>query len=203
MTYNPDIHHRRSIRLKDYDYAQAGAYFVTICVWQRECLFGDIVDGEMHLNDAGRVVDTVWCELPARFSHVSLDEYVIMPNHFHAIILLNDTVGAIPTGRPGFTIPTGRPNINCADGQGHGRPVGIAPTGPLSGSIGALMAQFKSNVTKRLNKFRTNPGDPVWQRNYFERVIRNETELAKAREYIINNPLKWELDKENPVNLKP
>jgi len=197
MTYNPDIHHRRSIRLRDYDYSSTGAYFVTICTWQRECLFGNIIDGEMQLNDAGRVVDAVWCTLPERFSHVSLDEYVIMPNHFHAIILLADTVGAIPTGRPDVSIPTGRPDVDSADK--HGRAVGVAPTGPVSGSIGAIMAQFKSNVTKRSNPIRNNPGCPVWQRNYYERVIRNDDELARAREYIVNNPLKWDMDKENPV----
>ncbi len=190
MTYNPDIHHRRYIRLKEYDYSCAGAYFVTICAWQRECLFGDIVDGEMLLSDCGWAVDTVWCELPERFKHVSLDEYVIMPNHFHGIILLADTVGALPAGRP---------DGNCADKQG--RAVGVAPTGPVSGSIGAIMAQFKSNVTKRINIIRDNTGCTVWQRNYYERVIRNDDELARAREYIVNNPFKWDLDQENPAYL--
>lgn len=127
--------------------------------------------------------------MPERFNHVLLDEYVIMPNHFHGIILLTDTVGAIPAGRP---------MIDCADIRG--RAVGVAPTGPVSGSIGAIMAQFKSNVTKRLNTFRDKPGCPVWQRNFYERVIRNDEELSHAREYIVNNPLKWALDKENPVN---
>jgi REP element-mobilizing transposase RayT len=189
MTYNPDIHHRHSIRLKDYDYSQAGAYFVTICAWQRECLFGEIVDGVMILNDVGRIVETVWCHLPEQFKNATLDEYVIMPNHFHGIIFLSDSVGATPSARPDTQMS-----------EKDGRPVGIAPTGPLPGSIGAVMAQFKSNVTKRINKFRNNPGCPVWQRNYYERVIRNEDELSRAREYIVNNPMKWELDKENPVN---
>lgn len=188
MSYNPDIHHRRSIRLKGYDYSSDGAYFVTICAWQRECLFGDIVNGEMQLNDYGLAVDAVWCDLPERFNHVSLDEYVIMPNHFHGIILLTDTVGAIPTGRP---------IVDYADKGG--RAVGVAPTGPVSGSIAAIMAQFKSNVTKRLNSFRNNPGCPVWQRNYYERVIRNDNELARAREYIHNNPMRWEIDENNPA----
>ncbi len=188
MTYNPDIHHRHSIRLRDYYYSQAGAYFVTICAWQRECLFGEIEHGKMVLNDSGGIVETVWCQLPEHFKGINLDEYTIMPNHFHGIIFLFDNVGAMPTARPEAQIAE------------NGRPVGIAPTGPLSGSIGAIMAQFKSNVTKRINKFRNNPGCPVWQKNYYERVIRNENELSRAREYIVNNPMKWELDKENPVN---
>lgn len=141
----------------------------------------------MLLNDIGVVVDMIWSNLPERFNHVVLDEYVVMPNHLHGIIFLHGNVGAIPTGRPDF---------DCSDRQG--RAAGVAPTGPLSGSIGAILAQFKSVVTKRVNQLRDNSGCPVWQRNYFERVIRNEQELTRAREYIVNNPLKWALDKENP-----
>lgn len=93
MSYNPDIHHRRSIRLKAYDYSQAGAYFVTICAWQRECLFGTIVDNEMRLNECGRVVESVWAGLPGHDTGIALDEYTIMPNHFHGIVCLNHSVG--------------------------------------------------------------------------------------------------------------
>ena len=196
MTYNPDIHHRHSIRLKDYDYSQAGAYFVTLCAWQRECLFSEIVNGEMMLNDMGRIVESVWCRLSEQFRNATVDEYMIMPNHFHGIIFLTDSVGATPTARP---VGIGS-NPEICDRQKGGRAVGVAPTGPMSGSIGAIMAQFKSRVTKRINQFRNNPGCPVWQRNYYERVIRDENELSRAREYIVNNPMKWELDTENPIN---
>lgn len=96
MTYNPDKHHRRSIRLKGYNYSQAGAYFVTACVKDRECLFGDIVDGEMQLNDAGEMVKFVWNELPNRFSDIYLDEFIIMPNHIHGIINFVGAVLALP-----------------------------------------------------------------------------------------------------------
>jgi REP element-mobilizing transposase RayT len=88
MTFNPDIHHRRSIRLRDYDYSQVGAYFVTICAWQRECLFGEIVDGEMRLNEMGRIICAVWNDLPNHYRHVELDEFVAMPNHVHGIIVI-------------------------------------------------------------------------------------------------------------------
>lgn len=103
MTYNPDIHHRRSIRLKEYDYSSAGAYFVTICAQHRECLFGDISDGELILTDAGRMLETIWQELPNRFPTIELDEFIVMPNHFHAIILMPDLWGE-PCVRPVFSV---------------------------------------------------------------------------------------------------
>ena len=198
MSFNPDIHHRRSIRLAEYDYSQAGAYFVAICAWQRECLFGEIIDGEMVLNEFGRVVGQEWGKTAELRPHVALDEYAIMPNHFHATFLINDDVGATPVARPDAIgkngeccTETGKPTSKTGDPPGR-------PYGPVSGSIGAILVQFKSIVTKRINQIRANPGCPVWQRNYYERVIRNEHELARAREYIVNNPLKWELDRENP-----
>ena len=194
MTYNPYIHHRHSIRLKDYDYSLTGAYFVTICTWQRECLFGEIVNGEMVLNDMGRIVVDEWEKTATVRKNVILDEFVIMPNHFHGIIFFSEDVGAIPAGRP---IAIGSNVGCCTERRATQR---VAPTGSVSGSIGAVMSQIKSIVTKRINALRNNPGCPVWQRNYYERVIRNEDELSRAREYIVNNPMKWELDKENPVN---
>ncbi|MEI6212920.1 MAG: transposase [Desulfuromonadales bacterium] len=204
MVFNPDIHHRHSIRLKDYDYSQAGAYFVSLCSWQRECLFGYIVDGEMRLNDLGQVVESVWCGLARHFISLDLDQHVIMPNHFHGILQINDTVikdnvGAIARphrASPGFD-----------DDSGKGE-AGVALASPLllhgtvSGSFAAAIQNFKSVSTRKINKIRQNPGCPVWQRNYYERVIRNDSELDRAREYIINNPLKWELDEENPAHAK-
>ncbi len=94
MTNNPEVHHRQSIRLRDYDYSRAGAYFVTVSAWQRECLFGEVVDGVMRLNDAGRVVDESWKQILTHFSDVDIDRYIIMPNHFHGIVVINDPVGA-------------------------------------------------------------------------------------------------------------
>jgi REP element-mobilizing transposase RayT len=203
MKYNPYVHHRHSIRLKDYDYSQAGAYFVTICAWQRECLFGAIVDGEMVLNDVGRIVADEWEKTATIRKNVELEVFGIMPNHFHGIILLYDFVGATPVARPvGITNNVGyciKTENNVKTRATHR----VAPTGPMVGSIGAIMAQFKSITTKRINIIRTNPGCPVWQKNYYERVIRDESELSRAREYIVNNPMKWELDKENPVNNHP
>jgi REP element-mobilizing transposase RayT len=193
MTYNPDIHHRQSIRLKNYDYSQAGAYFVTICAWQRECLFGEIVNGVMVLNDTGRIVAEEWEKTAQIRSNIDLDVFSVMPNHFHAIFLMYDNVGAHcmrPESVANATI------LETNDNRAH---VG-APLRRQSGSIGSVFAGFKSATTKQINIIRNNPGCPVWQKNYYERVIRNEEEMSLAREYIVNNPMKWDLDKENPVN---
>ncbi|HPN32919.1 MAG TPA: hypothetical protein PK843_00255 [bacterium] len=108
MTYDPNKHHRRSIRLKGYDYSQAGAYFVTICTQNRQCLFGDVTDGEMRLNAAGQMVQSVWDELPLFYPGVDIDEFVVLPNHVHGIVIL---VGAAPRGRP---------ELNLGRHRGHG-----------------------------------------------------------------------------------
>jgi putative transposase len=207
MTCNADFHHRCSIRLKDYDYAATGAYFVTVCVQERECLFGKIVDGVMVSNDAGQMVEMVWNELSLYYYGVVADNYVVMPNHFHGIVMLN--VGAAPRGRPVAEIPhTGgadqRPSRNFGHIQDKGHPQGGAPTM----SLFDVVHRFKSFATARY-RYGVNhlnwppfPGR-LWQRNYYERVIRNEDELSTVREYIRFNPLKWMDDEENPVNVHP
>ena len=164
---------RRSIRLQGYDYSQAGAYFVTLCTQNRECLFGEIVNGEMRLNEAGRVVADEWINTAEIRDEIELDEWVVMPNHFHGILVI--TVG-----------------------RGDRR---VAPTGPQPRSIGAVMAGFKSAATKRINELRQTPGMKLWQRNYWEHIVRNEPELNRIREYIHNNPAQWVLDKLHPSSL--
>jgi REP element-mobilizing transposase RayT len=174
MPYNPEIHHRHSIRLKDYDYSRSGAYFLTLCTWRRECLLGDIADGEMLLNDMGRIVLEAWERLGTRYEHVHLGEWIIMPNHLHGIIVIDDY---------------------RRDSKGGSR---TAPTGRKP--LGQLIGAFKTVSTKEVNRLRDNHGCPLWQRNYYERVIRNEGELLRACEYIVNNPMKWESDSDNPMN---
>lgn len=179
MQYISEIHHRRSIRLKEYDYSSAGAYFVTTCTWQRECLFGEIVSvgagskpaqtPYIVLNDYGKQVDHTWHSLAQHNRGIVLDTFVIMPNHVHLILFIEDLERA-----------------------------GLEPAPTLS----EIVRQFKTFSSKRINQQRNSPGCPVWQRNYYERVIRNEDELSRAREYIVNNPIKWALDKENPANIK-
>jgi len=198
MKYDPEKHHRCSIRLKDYDYSQVGAYFITICTYNRECLFGEILNGETKLNDAGQMIHTVWNELPRHYIGVEVDEFVVMPNHIHGIIVLN--VGAGPRACP----DKGQSELQPREGRPRGgQPQGVAPTL----SLPDVAHRFKSLTTAHYRFGVTQNGWPpfpgkLWQRNYYEHVIRNENDLNEIREYIINNPLKWELDTENPKNIK-
>jgi putative transposase len=178
MPYDPDRHARRSIRLRDYDYAQPGAYFVTVCTYQRECLLGDvIVDGRtrVRLSEYGRIVRDAWFRSADIRPGAALDAFVIMPNHLHSIIVFHADVGA----------------HSRAPSDGRYR---------TPRSLGAFIAGFKSATTARINERRGTPGLPVWQRNYYEHVLRNEEALTRAREYIALNPLRLHLDRENPHN---
>ncbi|GIV57081.1 MAG: hypothetical protein KatS3mg040_1849 [Candidatus Kapaibacterium sp.] len=194
MTYDPEQHHRRSIRLPGYDYVQAGGYFITICTHDRTNMFGEVVDGEMQVNAVGEVVCAEWFRTAQIRPYVRLydDEFVVMPNHIHGIIwIINDDVGA--TRR---VAPTRR--VAHRVGATHRVAPTDPPRGPASGSIGAIVGQFKSITTKRINALRGTPGAPVWQRNYYEHIIRTEDALQRIREYIATNPLRWHLDRENP-----
>jgi len=175
MKYNHDIHHRRSIRLKGYDYSQAGLYFITICTHNRENLFGEIVGAngicpEMVLNVYGEIVKNEWIKTTKIRSEIELYEFVVMPNHFHGIV-----------------------EIRRGDRSAKGdQPVALTiKSGPQQKSIGSLIAGYKSVVTKQINILRNIPGVSVWQRNYYEHVIRDEKSYLKIAEYIINNPLHW------------
>jgi len=170
------IYRHKSIRLKHYDYSQPGSYFVTICARNREPLFGKINDGEMVLSAMGKIVKTCIMDIPAHYPNVALDKFVIMPNHVHAIIVLwgensRGTACRAPTEEK--------------FGQ------------PKKSSISTIIRSLKSTSTKRINILIHTSGHSIWQRNYYEHVIRNENELNKIRQYIINNPPKWEYDREN------
>jgi putative transposase len=194
MKHDPDIHRRRSIRLTGYDYSQTGAYFVTICTQNRECLFGDIVDGEMGLNDAGCIVKQCWDNIPAHFSHVELDEFIVMPNHVHGIIVIVGAQFIAPCG----TITPSNHNATNND-KNHGAmkqgAINRAPT------IGEIVRVFKARCTHAINQTHNTPGHPVWQRNYYEHIIRDDEEINRIREYIIENPAKWTKDNDNPGNI--
>jgi len=212
MRYNPEKHHRHSIRLKGYDYTQAGAYFITICTHGRECLFGEVVDGEMRLNDAGRMIESVWNEMPAFYPGVNTDGFVVMPNHVHGIVVLvgataGDVVGAAPRGRPrsGRVSERGQPQgvVPTGVGSSPGQAQGPAPTGVPMLSLPDVMHRFKTMTTKRYADGVKHSGwvpfsGRLWQRNYYEHIIRDEESLNRIREYIVNNPLQWALDRENP-----
>ncbi len=197
MIFNPDIHHRRSIRLQGYDYSQAGAYFITICTKNLECMFGDIVDGKMVLNHAGVMIQTVWDEIPFYYAGIGVDEFTVMPNHMHGIIII---VGATPCGCP-VSSPRGCPGVGQENGPGQAQ--GPAPTGNTGTlSLGDMVHRFKTMTTKRYadgvkqSGWQSFPGK-LWQRNYWEHIIRNEMELSRIRQYIHNNPTQWEFDRLN------
>jgi len=177
MAYDPRQHHRRSIRLPGYDYSQEGAYFVTICTHNRECISGEIINARMHLNRFGEITQEQWLRTAIVRPNISLDSFVIMPNHLHGIIIITNTRRGDPAGRP---YP-----------RSHG---------PDPCSIGAIIGQFKSVATKRINILRGTPGTRVWQRNYYEHVVRDE-DVNLHRRYILDNPVQWDTDDDNPNRL--
>ncbi len=184
MKHNPDIRHRRSIRLKEYDYSQLGAYFVTICVHKRGCLLGEIKNGKMELNIAGQIIKKWWLELPHKFPNIKIDEYIIMPNHLHGVVTIIETnveadLGACPNNK--------------------GEHIGS----PLHKIIQWYKTMTANEYIRKVKRDRLPPfHGKFWQRNYYERTIRNEDELNRIRKYIAENPLKWEMDEENPMNIK-
>jgi REP element-mobilizing transposase RayT len=159
-------HHRRSIRLPAYDYSNPGAYFITLVTWNREPLLGKIIDGAMQLNDVGFLVSNEWLHLASRFSNVQLDEFVVMPNHLHAILYLTDA--------------------------------------PIAGSaaLGNILRTFKATTTRLINGLRRTPALPFWQRNYYERILRDDQELETVQVYIQSNPSNWQQDDENITEAK-
>jgi putative transposase len=195
MKYNIEIHHRRSIRLKGYDYSQLGMYFITLCAQNRECLLGKIDNEKMILNDAGKMVETVWNDIPRYYRGFCVHENIVMPNHFHGIIEIV-VVGAGPRACPDNT---GQPMGNTGQPMETGQPQGVAPTMSLSD----IVHRFKTMTTKKyIDGVKQNGWTPfprkLWQRNYYEHIIRNDNELNRICEYIVNNPLNWDSDRNNP-----
>ncbi len=176
---NEPYRQRRSIRLKAYDYSQPGAYFVTICTFQRQMLFGEVVNGNLQLNEYGHITQDCWHSLPDHFFTVGVDAFVVMPNHVHSVLLIHD-VGAT-----------------------HASPLPHRPhhSGPQPRSVGAVVGAFKSAASRRINALRHTPGTPIWQRNYYEHVVRNDRDLERIRVYIQDNPANWQEDENNPLNL--
>ena len=175
----PINHNRRSLRLRGWDYRTTATYFITLVTHRRDCLFGDAECGQIRLNEYGQVIETEWLRTAKIRLNIEMDEFIIMPNHFHAILIIHNDEH-IPSGV---------------------KVTSTELTGPSSGSLGAIMAQFKSVCTKRINAKRKMPRSRVWKRNYFERIIRNERELDATRQYILNNPENWHDDPENPKNI--
>lgn len=179
MRYDPKLHHRHSIRLQTYDYSQAGAYFVTLCTQDRKYRFGAVINGEMVLNQCGRIVEVEWFRSAEIRKEVRLDAFVVMPNHLHGVVFIDQMT---------------------SDESAYVGAHGCAPNGLLHRprrSLGAFIAGFKSIVTTTINQLHNTPGVTVWQRNYYDHIIRKEEALEKIRCYIANNPANWEKDKNN------
>jgi putative transposase len=192
MTWSPIKQRRRAIRLRDYDYEQAGAYFVTICTQERACLFGVIQDDKVCLNDAGRTIEKWWFELNRKFPMVETDEFVVMPNHFHGVVIITDVpVGADLRVGP---VPEGE----------HPTQQGAHAGAPLQ----AVIQWFKTMTTNEYIRGVKTASWPsfngrLWQRNYYEHVIRDDQSLNRIRQYIVDNPARWEFDRENPTATSP
>ncbi|MGH2586216.1 MAG: transposase [Dehalococcoidia bacterium] len=204
----PDRPYRRSIRLSGYDYASTGAYFVTIVVQGRACVFGQVVGGEMQRNLLGDLINYAWHDMPHHHPNVVLDAFVVMPNHIHGIILLIDPVGATPASPAPASPAPASPTRSDTDLP--------AARGPSPGSIGAIIGSFKASTSRRLNILRQGdagvgagdagvaptglvlPEGRLWQRNYYEHVIRTDDALNHIRNYIHTNPQRWFQDRENP-----
>ena len=169
MSYDPKKHHRRSIRLKGYDYANSGYYFVTICVQNGKCVLGEVVDDEIILNDWGQIVANTLAWLEEQYDHVILDEWMIMPNHIHFILIFHDTTVGAVRKPPEKRKPLGR-----------------------------IIGAFKTVSSKEINNLRNSSGTRFWQRDFYEHIIRNDRSLQAIRDYIRNNPANWNKDKLHP-----
>jgi putative transposase len=170
---------RKKIRLKEYDYPLPGGYFITICTYEKQCILSDIVDGEICLRDAGKIVETCWHDIPNHFTDVEIDEFIIMPDHVHGIVIIHEPVGAI-----------------------HESPLPASVYDRRTMMLPKIVGRFKMNSAKQINNIFGTSGSHIWQRNYYEHIIRDDRDLKNTRQYIFNNPLKWNLDDEFSENLK-
>jgi REP-associated tyrosine transposase len=166
---------RRSIRLQGFDYSQPGQYFVTICAMEQKCIFGKIENGVMQENILGKIVHICWLQVPDHFANVEPDVFVVMPNHFHAILKLRETARA----------------LNEVTTEGFSAPVSL--------SVPTIVRTFKAAVTREARCILGGSMQQVWQRNYYERIIRNNHEYEETFRYIIENPMRWDTDQEKPI----
>jgi len=217
---------RQSTRLKGWNYSKFGYYFITICTHNRKILFGNVKNGKMILNDLGKIIQQEWSNIPSHYSSVKLDEFIVMPNHIHGILILNNypvEAGFTPTRNQNKIVGAGLAparNQNKIVGAGlaparsndHRATARVAPTIPHHNSaptLGNIIGSYKSICFKQWRQFildnHINPNNAVlkfWQRNYYEHIIRNQKSLDDIREYINYNPDKWQWDQNNPINIK-
>ncbi len=166
---------RRSIRLPGYDYGQAGVYFVTICAFQQATLFGEITDGAMALNELGKIVSAEWQHVSTVRRNVKLDQFVVMPNHIHGLVIIESCINGDNSRNT-----TGNRTMRAGTLQ--------------SGSLGAIVGQFKLAVNRQARRLNLYPAHRIWQRNYHEHIVRDETSLNEIRRYILENPARWNDD---------
>jgi REP element-mobilizing transposase RayT len=201
MPYNPAIHNRHSIRLPEYDYTQPGAYYLTILTHKKEHLFGEVVGGVVNLSPVGEIVHEQWLKIPTNFSNVALDAYVIMPNHVHGIVVI--TGNTVHTGKgkafsPDFAksgenaLPIRLGSTTSPSHTQSEAPTTPPRLGSQSGSLPAIVQNFKSVSSRKINKLLKSPGSTIWHRNYYEHVIRDEADFERIVAYIEQNPQKWE-----------
>jgi REP element-mobilizing transposase RayT len=184
MKYNPNCHDRRSIRLQGYDYSGSGVYFVTICTHQRQCLFGDIDNGSIYLNCIGKIVAQEWLSSSKIRQEIELDEWIIMPNHLHGLVVIDR----------GDRVDIEDEDL-CHEGACHAPLWGVVGRRKAR-SLSSFIGGFKSSVTKRIKPICEQPNPVIWQRNYYETIVRDDRQLYSIRKYIINNPKKWDEDPE-------
>jgi putative transposase len=185
MSDQPNERHRRSLRLKGYDYSQAGAYFVTVCAYGKECLFGEVESGLMRLNGYGEIVASEWIRSAELRLEIDCGEFVVMPNHFHGIVHIVGAYGNTPDKHE----------------VAYSHNKGVLPYAPPSPSrnVGAIVRGFKGAASRRINEIRNTPSAPVWQRNYYEHVIRDDADYNRIAEYVANNPQRWMDDSMHPL----
>src|SRR6056297_2387839 len=193
MTLYKNRYRVESTRLKGWDYSSPGAYFITICTKNREWLFGDIVENFMVLNGNGTIVENCWYDLPCHYDHVKLDQFVIMPNHVHGIMMIdieNVPASHVETGlKPVSTEPVLSANIDNGKMKTHG--------------LFEFVRALKTFSARRINEHRKTPGKPVWQSRFYDHIIRDDNELYRIRKYIMVNPANWENDNNYTAEVTP
>ena len=196
--YNPNIHNRKSIRLKGYDYSNSGMYYNTICCRNKIYRFGNIVNGKMFLNEFGEIAYDEWLKLPKRFNNIELDIFQIMPNHMHSILIINDNISENIAGVN--TAPKNALNFNYWVGVNPARTPALTDANNKSIYLGDIIGAYKSLVSNKcleIFKIRNEMMGKLWHRNYWEHIIRNEKSYNRIVEYIKNNPMNWSDDKFN------
>ncbi|PKO04248.1 MAG: transposase [Chloroflexi bacterium HGW-Chloroflexi-3] len=198
MPYNPAIHNRHSIRLPGYDYTQPGAYYLTILTHKKEHLLGEVYNGVVQLSPMGKITQEQWLKIPTHFSNVLLDAFVIMPNHIHGILVITDSTVRTGKGKA-FDFWLSQKNSTIQNhstdqnkSTNHGSNALPILSGSEPGSIPAIVQNFKSITSRRINKLLKSPGSTIWHRNYYEHIIRDEVDFKRIVRYIEQNPHKWE-----------